>query len=304
MRVRRYLFPRTVKDCLEKLESASGKARIVAGGTDLMLLIQRGECCPDLVVDITRIAELEGIALKNGNITLGARVTHAECASSTLIRESAACLAEACGSIGSPQVRYIASLAGNVVNAQPAADAAIALVALGARAKIISLQGEREEVVEDLYRGPGLSRVDSTRELLAELHFPQTHTGEGTAFLRVTMPNGMGLPVLNGAAWISIHQTKIVDLRMALGPVSDRPFRLLHAEALLRGSGWGDATLLENAARVASEEANPRDSLLRGSAAYRKELIEILVNRLLQKAIGRTRGESIPLTGSIVGERF
>lgn len=299
MTVHRYLFPKTVKDCLKELDNASGRARIIAGGTDLMLSIQKGEYSTDLVVDITRIAELEGIILKDGVITLRARVTHADCAFSSLIRESATCLAEACMNVGSPQIQHVATVVGNVINAQPAADGAIALVALGARARIISAQGEREEKVEDLYRGPGLSKVDSTRELLAELRFFQSRPGEGTAFLRVPTPNGMGLPVLNGAAWISLHQSKIKDIRLVLGPVSDRPFRLLHTEALLRGTEWGDANCLENAGRVASEEANPRDSLLRGSATYRRELIKTLVNRLLQKSISRGRGVSFPLTGSI-----
>jgi CO/xanthine dehydrogenase FAD-binding subunit len=274
---------------LKELEGFSGKAQVIAGGTDLVLAIQRGECHPVALLDITRIAALGGIVEEKGQVRLGARVTHADCASSPLVQKWATCLAEACGAVGSPQIRHVATVAGNVVNAQPAADAAIALTALGARARIISTQGEREERVEDLYRGPGESRIDSSRELLTDLYFPATKTGEGTAFLRVAPRNAMGLPVLNGAVWVSLWDDKVADIRIALGPVSDRPFRPQGAEALLKGSRPDHPTVLEEAARAASEEANPRDSLLRGSAAYRSEMIKTLMKNLFKTAIDRAR---------------
>jgi CO/xanthine dehydrogenase FAD-binding subunit len=289
MTIQRYLFPGTVKDCIEELGNHSGRARIIAGGTDLVLAVRRGDCDPVALMDITKIAELEGIVEEEGEVRLGARVTHAACASSPLIRKLGTCLAEACMSVSSPQIQHVATVAGNVVNAQPAADGAIALVALGARARIVSKQGERREIVERLYLGVGRSGIDSTRELLADLRFPSTKTGEGTAFLRVTPPNGIGLPVLNGAVWISLRDQRIGDLRIALGPVSDHPFRPQGAEAVLRGVRWDDSDSLEEAARLASEEATPRDSLLRGSAAYRRQLTKILLKGLMEKAIERAQ---------------
>jgi len=297
--VQRYIFPETIEACLKELGKFSGEARIMAGGTDLILAIQRGECNPVALLDITRIAELEGIVEEDGEVHLGARVTHAVCASSPLIQKSGACLAEACATVGSPQVRHIATLVGNVVNAQPAADGAIALIALRARARIVSAQGGREDLVENLYAGIGHSRVDSSRELLSYLCFPPTKDGEGSAFLRIAPLNAVGLPVLNGAAWVSLNEQRIADIRIALGPVSDRPFRAQKTEAVLKGSCWDNTNLLEEAASVASEEANPRDSLLRGSVEYRRELIRRLMKRLLKTAIGRAQDDSIPLAGSI-----
>jgi len=299
MAVQRYVFPKTIEACLMELGKFSGEARIIAGGTDLVLAIQRGECNPVALLDIIRIAELEGIVEEEGEVRLGARVTHAACASSPLIQRSGTCLAEACATVGSPQIQHIATLAGNVVNAQPAADGAIALIALRAKAQIVSSQGGWQDHVENLYAGLGQSRVDSSRELLAYLCFPSTKAGEGSAFLRIAPRNAMGLPVLNGAAWVSLREQRIADIRIALGPVSDRPFRAQRTEAVLKGSRWDNTDLLEEAARVASEEANPRDSLLRGSAAYRRGLIRTLMKRLLKTAIGRARGDSIPLAGSI-----
>ena len=287
--VQHYVFPESIEACLKGLEKFSGKGRIIAGGTDLVLAIQRGELRPAALLDITRIAELEGIVEEKGEVRLGARVTHAACASSPLIQKSATCLAEACVSVGSPQIQCVATVAGNVVNAQPAADGAIALTALGARARIVSLHGEREQGVETLYEGPGRSRVDSSKELLVALRFPSTRGGEGTAFLRVAPRNAMGLPVLNGAVRISLRGDRIADVRIALGPVADRPFRPQGAETVLRGSCWDHSDVLEEAARVASQEATPRDSVLRGSAAYRRERVRMLMGELLKTAIGRAR---------------
>ena len=290
MTIQQYLFPESVQDCLKELGKHSGRARIIAGGTDLVLAVRRGDCNPVALLDITKIGELEGIMEEGGEVRLGARVTHAACASSPLIQKSGTCLAEACMSVSSPQIQHVATVAGNVINAQPAADGAIALVALGARARVVSIQGEREERVEELYVGVGQSRVDSTRELLTELRFPLSKRSEGTAFLRVTPPNGMGLPVLNGAVWVSLQEQGIEDVRIALGPVSDHPFRPQGSEGVLRGARWDDPDRLEKATRLASEEATPRDSLLRGSAAYRRRLTKILVEALLKKAIERAQG--------------
>ncbi|HME43927.1 MAG TPA: FAD binding domain-containing protein [Syntrophorhabdales bacterium] len=297
--VQRYIFPETTEACVKELGRYSGEARILAGGTDLILAIQRGECNPIALLDITRISELEGIVEEGEEIRIGARVTHAACASSPLIQKSGTCLAEACATIGSPQIRHIATLVGNVVNAQPAADGAIALIALRARARIISAQEGLADLVENLYAGIGHSRVDSSREVLAYLSFPSAKDGEGSAFLRIAPRNAMGLPVLNGAAWVSLREQSIADIRIVLGPVSDRPFRAQRTEAVVKGARCDTAELLEEAASVASEEANPRDSLLRGSAEYRRDLIRTLIKRLLKTAIARAQGDSIHLAGSI-----
>ena len=271
---------------------------VIAGGTDLVLALQRGEHPPSVLLDITRILELEGITEETDYIRLGARVTHALCASSPLIRGSATCLAEACSSVGSPQVRHTGTVVGNVVNAQPAADSAIALIAMGAEARIVSTQGERAERVEDLYKGIGEPRIDSTRELLAEIGIPLTKPGEGSAFQRVDPRNAMGLPVLNGAVWVSLREHLIADVRIALGPVSDRPFRPRKTEAILRGSRWDHAGMMDEACRAAAEEANPRDSLLRGSASYRRGLTQSLTRRLLEQAIARTKHDLTSLSSA------
>ena len=107
MLIQQYVFPETIEACLKSLETFSGKARVIAGGTDLVLSIQRGEYDPVALLDITRILELGGIVEEQDEVRLGARVTHAACASSPIIQKWATCLAEACGSVGSPQIRNV-----------------------------------------------------------------------------------------------------------------------------------------------------------------------------------------------------
>ncbi|MDP3047744.1 MAG: FAD binding domain-containing protein [Chloroflexota bacterium] len=289
----RYLFPATLAEALETLARYDGKARVIAGGTDLVLALEKSDALPTALVDITRLAELGRLERQGGDIYLGAAVTHAACASSSLIRETARCLAEACSSVGSPQIRQVGTVVGNLVNAQPAADAAVALVALGAVVDVVSAQGKRQEQVENLCAGVGRSRIDSTREIVTGVRFAATKPGQASAFLRFSPRKAMALPILNGAVWVSLQGEKVADVRIALGPVAPWPFRPRKAEETLRGARWDDLAAVEAAAVAASQEATPRDSLLRGSAAYRLELVRVLVRRVLKVALEQaaaTRG--------------
>lgn len=293
MTMDRYLFPATLAEALETLARYDGKARVIAGGTDLVLALEKSDALPTALVDITRLAELGRLERQGGDIYLGAAVTHAACAASPLIRETARCLAEACSSVGSPQIRQVGTVVGNLVNAQPAADAAVALVALGAVVDVVSAQGKRQEQVENLCAGVGRSRIDSTREIVTGVRFSAKKPGQASAFLRFSPRKAMALPILNGAVWVSLNGDTVAYVRMALGPVAPQPFRPRKAEETLRGARWDDLAAVEAAAVAASQEATPRDSLLRGSAAYRLELVRVLVRRVLKVALEQaaaTRG--------------
>lgn len=281
----RYLFPATLAEALEILARYDGKARVIAGGTDLVLALEKSDTPPVALVDVTRLEELGRLECQGGEIYVGATVTHAACAASPLIRESARCLAEACSSVGSPQIRQVGTVIGNLVNAQPAADAAVALVALGATVDVLSARGKRQEPVESLYAGVGRSRIDSTREIVTGVRFAAMKPGQATAFLRFSPRKAMALPILNGAVWVSLAGDVVADVRMALGPVAPRPFRPIKAEDSLRGARWDDQAAVDAAAVAASQEATPRDSLLRGSAAYRLELVRVLVRRVLKATL-------------------
>lgn len=293
MTIKEYLFPETVEGCLMLLESGGGRYRIIAGGTDLVIWLKKGKYTPEGVVDISRINELKEILFSDGSVRLGAAVTHAEIAASSLLRARLPALAEASGSVGSPQIRNIATVAGNVVSAQPAADAAIALTALGAEMEIVSSSGRRSEPVEKLYAGVGQSRVDSTRELVAGIVIPLAGEGSGSAFMRAAPRSALALPVINSAVCLYTSGGCITGARIAVGPVAARPFRPFPAEEFLVGAALSDAGRLGRAAEIAAELSNPRDSLLRGSAGYRRHLVKIMVNRALVKAAQRAGGDCL-----------
>jgi aerobic carbon-monoxide dehydrogenase medium subunit len=285
----RYEKPRSLKEALVLLKEANGEGRVIAGGTDLVIQLRRGERVADLLVDITGIEELKGIREEDGWVRIGARATHGEVARHPLIHDVVKALAQGCSLVGSPQIRNIATLAGNVITAQPAADGAIPLMVLEAELKVVSGEGERWVAIEDTYRGIGLSAIDATREVVSEIRFRKPGNECETAFFRMARRKALALPILNGAVSIKINAAGdgIETAMIAIGPVAERPFRSRKAEACLESAGISRENLLE-ACRIASEEANPRTSL-RGSALYRREMIKVNLFRTIEKLIDELR---------------
>ena len=138
-----YQRPNSISETLNFLEQAEGRGRVIAGGTDLILQLRQGQYAADLLVDITGIEALKQIREKDQWIHIGAGVTHGEVAKNPLIQKEAAALAEGCARVGSPQIRNMATLVGNVINAQPGGDGAIPLTALESEIKVASQAGER-----------------------------------------------------------------------------------------------------------------------------------------------------------------
>ena len=154
---REYLFPKSVDQTLEWLTRYKGDARIIAGGTDLVLQSKEGRCPSTVMVDITRIPGLSEIQEQDGYIRIGALATHGQVAASSLIQEKAGPLAQACGAVGGPQIRNMGTLVGNVVTALPAADGAVALFALDAEAEVASPAGCRWEQISQVYEAVGFA---------------------------------------------------------------------------------------------------------------------------------------------------
>jgi CO/xanthine dehydrogenase FAD-binding subunit len=287
-----YQRPKDVSEALRLLEQAEGRGRIVAGGTDLILQLQHGQLRADLLVDITGIQELKHIQTRDGWIRIGAGVTHAEVAKNSLIQKEARALAEGCGNVGSPQIRNVATLVGNVISAQPAGDGAIPLMALEAELKVVSKEGARWIPLEKAYRGIGVSSVNPFNELATEVKFKKLEELGNTRFFRMARRRSLALPILNGAVVImfNVSRDRIEKARIAIGPVAEKPFRPRSAEAFLESEAISQKVILE-AARIASEEANPRTSLLRGSEYYRKEMVRLYLVRMIQKILEGVEGK-------------
>ncbi len=279
-----YLFPATVAEALEILKEYHGKARIIAGGTDLMLQINSGQKSPEILVDISRLGELKQIKVENGYIFVGAAVTHNEIASSTFLQENVRCLTLAAEEVGSPQVRNTGTIGGNVVNAQPAADTALALTALDAETEVVSENGSIWTKIPQLYEKPGVSKIDSTSQIVKSFRFRLPGKNIGTAYRRLGKCKSIALPVLCSATVLGVTDNVIDYTAIALGPVALAPMRAKQAEAFLLGKK-PTHEVFEEAASIARSESNPRDSILRCSKMYRENLVAILVETTLQQAL-------------------
>ncbi len=299
-----YHQPATIEEGLAYLAQHEGEARVVSGGTDLLLEMQQGHKPPvAALVDVTGIAEMMAVRVENGRIHLGAAVTHTQIVKSEVLVQQATCLVESCGVIGGPQVRNVATLGGNVAHALPAADGTTALVVLDAEAEVATVDGRSWHPILSLFKGPGKSAVDHSRELITRFRFLGTGPGEGTAFKRIMRPQGVALPILACAVWVKIgengrlagdgDQALIEDLRICIGPVRPTPCRAPEAEAALRGRSLADG--LDDCVAAARAEFSPRTSKHRATADYRLEMIEVLLRRSLPLALDRAvTGTAVP----------
>lgn len=283
-----YYIPKSVADALVLLKDNNRCARIIAGGTDLVLDHQAEKVGADAFVDINRIEELKNIDYADGVTSIGAAVTHNQVARSQLIQEHAPVLAQAARAVGSLQIRNIATVVGNVVNGQPAADAAVASVALGAEAEIHSLSEVEYVPVEDLYVGFGKTKIDSTSQLVTRIRFTVPQSNQGTAYVRLCQRKALALPMLCVGAMVSLKGDQFEWVRLVMAPVGPGPVRATEAEGMLKGSSVTDE-VIEKAAQLALENANPRSSLVRGSREYRMGVLPVLVKRALATAVVRAK---------------
>ncbi len=291
----RYYTPSTIDQALDLLQQYDGNARIIAGGTDLLVELREMNRPPiKALVDITTIPALTQIDHNNDIATIGAGVTHTQIVKSTPLADRATCLVESCGVVGGPQVRNIGTLGGNVAHALPAGDGTTSLVALDAKAEIV-LDGNRQWIpILEMYKGPGTSLLNPTHDLLLRFRFQLSSDREATAFKRIMRPQGVALPILGCAVWVRLNEAcnAYEDVRICIAPVAPTPQRITEVENTLRGQPVAD---LEQAIRVAIETLTPRTSKYRATAGYRREMIAVLLHRTLPLAVERARtGKAVP----------
>jgi CO/xanthine dehydrogenase FAD-binding subunit len=292
-----YETPTTLADALALLTQHAGHARIIAGGTDLILDMESGHTSPvDVLVDVTRIEGMCDIQQVGDWIIIGAGVTHAQIEASALLRRHATCLTESCGVVGGPQVRNVATIGGNVAHALPAADGTIGLLALDAEVEICTLADGRVErrwqPLLSIFAGPGRNNLGHN-QMLGSFRVPTNATGEASAFDRIMRPQGVALPVLGLAAWLRLGADgrKIDAARIAIGPAGPIPFRATEAEAILSAAPAFDEDVLAATIAAAQSQAQFRTSKHRASKEYRHEMVGVLLGRVLGKAYIRARGQ-------------
>lgn len=284
--LKEYLVPETLPQALRMLSERDGRSRVIAGGTDVIVELRKRDYEVDALVDIGRIPGLDSIELQEDTIVLGAMVTHAQVAGSLLIREKAELLAMACGAVGSPQIRNIGTVGGNLVSGQPAADASIPLLALDAQVIVVSGDGERVIPLTDFFHDVGKTSVDPSREILTHIKFKALGRNCGGCFLRLSKRKALALPMLSCAVVVTLDESgqTISEAAIAVGPVAPTPFRDKRTEDVIKRK---PATLqtVQEAVESAAVDCSPRDSLLRGSCDYRQEMVKVFVKRGLKRAL-------------------
>jgi len=288
-----YLRPKTVPEAIKVLEKFKGAAKIIAGGTDVLVQIRSGELSPRALVDVTGIPSLDKISLEKGWVRIGALVTHAQVAQSKLIGARGLALKEGASWLGSPQIRNIATVTGNLVSGQPGADTSVPLLALEGVVRVRNRKGERTIPLSEFFMESGKTAVDSSREMVTEISFPALKKGETSLSLRLARRKALALPILIVSIVLSadLGKKRFRYGRIALGPVSPIPFRARAAEALLANAPI-EERLVHEVAERASRESSPRTSLLRGSEAYRRRMIAHLVERGIRTGIEHLEGRN------------
>ena len=284
-----YFAPQSLGDATALLRRYGTKAKLLAGGTDLFIRMERRAVEPVVVVDLKKIRALQGIKAGAKGLTIRAVTLMDEIVSSPLVQRRYGIVAEAAGAVGSIQTRNRATLGGNLCNASPAADTAPALIALGARARIAGGRRERELPLEDFFLAPGKTCLQSS-ELLKEIFIPAPAAKSGGSFQRCTR-TAMDIALVNCAVFLSLAPKggAIGEIRIALGAVAPTPVRARPAEEMLRGKN-PDRGAIEEAAALAAAGVSPIDDV-RSSANYRRAMVRLLTRRAIEAALQKATGK-------------
>ena len=277
-----YYAPKTIDEACSLLSQYRDKAKVIAGGTDLLVQMKRKEGPPEYLINLRSIPDRDYITYdEKEGLRIGAQATIRSIETSSLVRERFDILAQAAGHLGTLQVRNRATIVGNLCNAAPSAEMAPPLIALGAGIKLKSTGGERIVLVEDFITGPG-QIVLKPDELVAEIQVPALPPHSGGAYMRHSIRKALDLPLVGVGVVITMDGDVFADVKIALGAVAPTPIRARRAEEILKGNKPG-VELLEKAGLTASGEASPRDSM-RGSSEYKKKIISVLVVRAIEQA--------------------
>jgi carbon-monoxide dehydrogenase medium subunit len=284
-----YAAPASIAEATKLLAQSNGKARILAGGTDIIVQLREGLREADLVVDIKKIPELTELSFSAAKgLRLGASVPCYRIYDNAEVTKAYPALVDAARIVGGWQIQSRASVGGNLCNSSPAADTIPALIALGAVAVIAGQNGQREVPVESFCTAPGRN-VLQPGELLVSLQFPPTQSRGSSAYERFIPRNEMDIAVVGAASNVQFSSDgkTIEKARIALAAVAPTPKFAAEASQWLAGKPATEATFAE-AGEIAKKIASPITDM-RGTAEYRVHLVGVLVKRTLTRAAERAR---------------
>ena len=283
-----FFEPTTIKEASSLLTKYNGKAKLLAGGTDLIIEMKARTATPEYVISLEKIPGLAGIDYdEESGLRIGALTKMRTLEKDSIIRERYTALAEGAGEVGGVQIRHLATIGGNISHGSPAADTAAPLLALGAQVKIASANGERTVPVETFFLGPGQT-VLNTGEIVTAFECPPRGANEGSQYLKQKIREVMDLAFVGVASSAKSDNGAVTDVKIGLAAVAPTPLRATDAEAVVNGNDL-TADLLEQAAAAASAQSSPISDL-RCSAEYRREMVGVLTRRALQAAATRAQG--------------
>ena len=280
-----FAAPTTVAEAVQLLANASGVARVLAGGTDLLVQLRSGVLKPDLIVDTKQIPELRTITTEGGGYRIGASVSGAEAGEHEGLSKDWPGVVEAVELIGSTQIQGRASFVGNLCNASPAADSVPALIAVGATVVIAGPNGEREVPVEEVPTAPGRTSL-AKGEMVIAIKLPPKPARTGDAYLRFIPRTEMDIAVVGAGVCVTLDGNGVCQAaKVTLGAVAPTVLIVPDAAAALVGGKLDDAALgaLDAAARAACKPISDK----RGTIEYRTKVAGVLARRAAAIAFQR-----------------
>lgn len=286
-----YFEPKTLSDALSLLAKHGAEAKVIAGGTDVMVDIKFKEE-PGSLVNIKKIPGLTGIKENGASLRIGALTTIRELETSTVLRAKLPVLWEAAHQFASLQVRNTATLGGNIGRASPSGETLAPLLVLDAKVKVAFADGEKTESFSSFFQGPGKTSMGA-KGLLTEIEVPYPAAGSKGVYLKHAVRGAMDIAMVGVAVLITPDAGKnnLQDVRIGLGAVAPTPVRAPKAEALLRGKPL-TAALVKEAAALAASEASPISDQ-RSSAENRRWIVEALTRRGLEQTWQAATGKEV-----------
>lgn len=279
---------KSVADAVRAL-SAQPEAILIAGGTDVLISVREGKLAGRPLVSIHGLPELTGVRMEaDGTLWIGACTPFSDLSAHPLIREHAQMLGEAVNEVGSPQIRHMGTIGGNLANAATSADSAPSLFAMNAELELTGADGSRRLPIAEFYTGPGKS-VRRHEEILTAIRIKKTEYEHFYGrYIKYGKRNAMEISTLGCAAWVHLAEDgKIEDLRLAFGVAAPTPIRCAAAEALAKGQ-MPEESLYDRLAEQVRREITPRSSW-RASAEFRLQIAGEMTRRAVREAVERAK---------------
>jgi carbon-monoxide dehydrogenase medium subunit len=281
-----YSAPESLEEALAQLTQHGDEAKVLAGGQSLIPLLKLRFAAPSVLVDINRLAGLDTLAEDGGALRIGALVRHKQCERSELLRSRWPLLADTAGLVSDPIVRNLGTVCGSVAHADPQGDWGSALIAAGAEVVARSAQGERTLRLAGFFEGPFTTQLEPT-ELVTEIRVPDPGPRSGGAYLKLERKVG-DFATAAVAVQLSLDDGTVGRAGIALTGVGPSNIEATEAEQSLQGSLL-DEDAIKGAAELAARAAEPHDDL-RGTAAYKRQVVRVFTERALRKAAEIARG--------------